>query len=176
MSAQSISTELKQSNVVKVLEMLRATPTLFVNFAFGKTNQELKHPLIESKRSLSEELAHLIHCEARTSEAILIALLKKNSSIVELHPEREWGSLVRFDILEFSELLPYFQLRRKVLLQVLVNLTLEGWSLTVQESRKKRQESVFWKVRALALHEHHHLDLIKHRLNFNSTKNMDDEA
>jgi hypothetical protein len=68
------------------------------------------------------------------------------------------------ELLEFPDLLAYFKLRRRVLLRVLSELSEKDWARTVREENKKRQESVYWKARALALHELHHLEIITERL------------
>jgi hypothetical protein len=43
-------------------------------------------------------------------------------------------------------------------------LSEQGWAKSVREEGKKRRESVYWKARALALHEWHHVHSIKGRL------------
>jgi DinB superfamily len=158
---QKISTQPTQSNILKVLELLTATTAAFQ--AFARIDCDFCQPLVEGKRSLTQELAHLIHSEARFSEAIYLALLTEIPHFTDVHPERDWGNLLKFDQLLFAELLVYFRLRRVVLLGVLSRLSDHDWSRTVRETNKKRQESVFWKARALALHEQHHVKIIQTR-------------
>jgi hypothetical protein len=76
----------------------------------------------QGQRSFTEILAHLINCEARSSEAIYLALLADDPVLVDIHPERQLGKLLRYDQLAFADLLAYFKLRRTVLLRVLASL------------------------------------------------------
>jgi hypothetical protein len=50
-------------------------------------------------------------------------LLADEPVFIDIHPERQLGKLLRYDLFEFSELLTYFKLRRTVLLRVLESLT-----------------------------------------------------
>ena len=79
---------------------------------------------------------------------------------IDIHPERQLGKLLRYDLLASSDLLAYFKLRRTVLLRVLGSLTEEQWSRAIREAGKKRKESVYWRARSIAMHELEHvLDL-----------------
>jgi hypothetical protein len=71
---------------------------------------------------------------------------------------------LRFDLLSVPELLAYFKLRRVVLLRVLDSLTDEGWARVVREAGKQRKESVYWRARALAMHELNHLTDLQKKL------------
>jgi hypothetical protein len=64
---------------------------------------------------------------------------------------------LRYDLLDYSDLLAYFALRRTVLLRVLNALTEGQWARSVREAGKQRQESVDWRARSLPLHEPEHL-------------------
>ena len=119
--------------------------------------EQLREPLGSGERSFTEDLAHLLNCEARSSEAIYLALLEDEPLFIDIHPERQWGKLLRYDLLAFSELLAYFKLRRIVLLHVLDSLTEEQWWRSIREARKKRKESVYWRARSIAMHELEHL-------------------
>ena len=158
---RNIPTQQTRANIAAVLALLADVPVKLERLSQALSPVQLRQPLAEGKRSFIEELAHLIHCEARTSEAIYLALLVDEPLLVEVHPEREWGKLLRFELLECSDLLAYFKLRRTVLLQVLNKLPEQHWAMSVREEGKKRQESVYWKARALALHEVHHVEVIE---------------
>ena len=84
--------------------------------------------------------------------------------MVDVHPERQVGKLLRYDLLAFADLLAYFKLRRTVLLRVLKSLTAAQWSRSIREARKQRQESVYWQARGQALHEFEHLSDLRHKL------------
>jgi hypothetical protein len=159
---QTVSTQPTPANVQKLIKVLEATTPAFEVFA--KHLADLRQPLALDKRSLLEELVHLIHCEARLSEAIYLALIADKPLLTDVHPEHQWGHLMRFDCLPFDELLSYFGVRRVILLGVLSKLPEQAWLRTVRESSKKRQESVYWKTRTLALHEQHHINSIQVRL------------
>lgn len=102
--------------------------------------------------------------EARSSEMIYQALPVKEPFFDNIHPDRNWGKLVRFDLLEFSELLAYFNIRRKVLLRVLSGLKEKDWARAVREEGKQRKESVYWRARTIAMHELDHLEDLERKL------------
>jgi hypothetical protein len=162
---KSISTDFTEANVARVMELLSETPGKLENLRQGLTSEQLGRPLGAGERSFTEDLAHLIHCEARSSEAIYQALLLEKPLFADIHPERQWGKLLRFDLLPFPDLLAYFKLRRAVLLRVLSGLTDRAWTRSIREPGKQRQESVYWRARGLALHELDHLTDLEHKLN-----------
>jgi hypothetical protein len=79
--------------------------------------------------------------------------------------DRNWGNLTRFDLLDFSELLAYFTIRRKILMRVLSGLKEKDWSRAVREEGKQRKESVYWRARSLGMHELDHLGDLENKLN-----------
>lgn len=161
---KSISTNLTRANIEKVMEQLRATPAELEGLSEPLREEELRQPLGPGERSFTEDLAHLLHTEARSSEAIYLALLLDEPLMADVHPEREWGKLLRYDLLACSDLLAYFRLRRAVLLRVLDSLTEEQWSRTIREEGKKRKESVYWRARTIAMHELDHLTDLQNKL------------
>jgi len=128
------------------------------------SEERLRQPLEAGERSFTEDLAHLIQTEDRSSEAIYLALLMEEPLIPDVHPERQWGKLLRFDLLPFSELLAYFRLRRLILLRVLASLTETQWGRSIREAGKKRQESVYWRARTIAMHELDHLSDLQNKV------------
>ena len=114
-------------------------------------------PPPSGQRTFTENLAHLLNCEARSSEAIYLALLADDPLFLDIHPERQWGKLLHYERLSDEELLAYFNFRRTVLLRVLASLSDEQWARTISEPGKKRKESVYWRARTMALHELEHL-------------------
>lgn len=152
-----ISTEQTEANIHQVLLLLRETPDKLNALSHGLSDQQLREPLGPGERSITETLAHLLHCEALTSQAIYLALLVDEPLLPNIHPERELGKLIRLDSVPFEDLLAYFKLRRTVLLRVLEPLTEEKWARVVREEKKQRKESVYWQARGQALHELEHL-------------------
>jgi DinB superfamily len=161
---KSVSTDLTKANIAKVTELLAETPLKLESLSTSLTGEQVRQPLGAGERSLTEDLAHLIHSEARTSEAIYLALLLEEPLVPDIHSERQWGKLLRYDLLAFSDLLAYFKIRRTVLLRVLSSLRDEQWSWSIRENGKKRQESVYWRARALAMHELDHLTDLQDKL------------
>ena len=161
---RTISTEPTKANIAKVMELLAEAPGKIESLSQYLTGEQLSLPLGDGERSFTEDLAHLIHCEARSSEAIYMALLLDKPFFSDIHPERQWGKLLRYDILPFADLLAYFKLRRSVLLRVLAALTEEGWARSIREEGKKREESVYWRARTIAMHELEHLTDLQNKL------------
>jgi hypothetical protein len=161
---KTISTALTRANIEKVLELLRDTPAQLEGLRKALREEDLRQPLGAGERSFTEDLAHLLHTEARSSEAIYLALLLDEPLMPDVHPERQWGKLLRYDLLEFSDLLSYFKLRRAVLLRVLDSLKEGQWARTIREAGKKRQESVYWRARTIAMHELDHLTDLQNKI------------
>lgn len=161
---KTISTELTTSNIAKVKELLADTPGQLERVSKALSEDQLRQSLGAGERSFTEDLAHLIHTEDRSSEAIYLALLLDEPLVPDIHPERQWGKLLRFDLMSFRELLAYFKVRRAVLLRVLDSLTDEQWARSIREAGKKRLESVYWRARTIAMHELDHLTDLQSKL------------
>jgi len=159
-----ISTEQTDANIQEVLHILSETPGKLAELSRGMTDEGLRVPLGAGERSFIETLAHLINCEALTADAIYQALLLNEPAIAHLHPERHLGKLLRFDLLDFPELLNYFKLRRTVLLRVLALLRKNQWSRVIREEGKQRKESVYWRARGQAVHELEHITDLERKL------------
>src|SRR5829696_3882504 len=123
-----ISTGQTNANIAKVQELLADLPVQLESLSNALSEEQLRQPLGAGERSFTEDLAHILNSEARTSEAIYLALLLDEPLLPDIHSERQWGKLVRYDLLSFSDLLAYFKLRRAVLLRVLTSLTGEQWA------------------------------------------------
>ncbi len=154
---KSISTDLTAANIAAVLDILSRIPAQLDDLCKGLTDDPLHQPLGEGERSIIENLAHLINCEARTAETIYAALTLPEPQVLNIHPERQWGKLLRHDELPFADLLAYFKFRRVVLLRVLQGLSDRQWERVVRQEGKQRRESVYWQARGLALHELEHI-------------------
>jgi hypothetical protein len=155
---KQISTAQTESNIQAVLHFLSETPDRLDGLSYGLMEPQLREPLGAGERSFLEALAHLLNSEARSSEAIYLALLADEPLFADVHSERQWGRLVRYDSMPFPELLAYFKFRRTILLSVLKPLSEEKWARCIREEGKQRRESVYWRARALALHELEHLE------------------
>jgi len=159
-----ISTEQTNENIARVLEILADSPNRLDMLYTSTPAADLQKPLGKGERTPTELLTHLINGEARSSEMIYQALLVKEPSFAAFHPDRNWGKLVRFDLLEFSELLAYYKTRRKILLGVLSKINEKAWSRSVREEGKQRKESVYWRARTICMHELDHLGDLEKKL------------
>ncbi len=159
-----LSTELNAANIARVLEILAESPTRLAAVSKAMSAETLSQPLGKDERAPTEVLAHMLNGEARSAEMIYQALLVQEPHFPDLHPDRDLGKLLRFDLLNFAELLAYFNVRRKVLLRVLSGLSEAQWARSIQEEGKKRKESVYWRARTLVMHELDHLGDLEHKL------------
>jgi hypothetical protein len=161
---KSISTEANKANIAKVLDLLAAAPQMLVDFSKVIPSDALRQPLKLGERSFIQIIAHILNCEERTTESIYAALLLHEPLILNIHPERQWGALLRYEQLACAELLAYFSFRRKALLRILNGLTDAQWGRVIREEGKQRKESIYWRARGMALHEAEHLNEIESRL------------
>ena len=167
---KSISTNQTEANITKIKDLLQASPSQLKQLSQTRSPEKLREPLATGERSFVENLAHLLNCEARTTENIYLALIVNEPFVHKIHPERQFGQLIQFEQFLVAELLTYFQFRRTVLMQLLNSLTDKQWSRTIREEGKKRQESVYWLAHSLALHELEHLTDLKEKLNQTTIK------
>ena len=154
---KQISTEQNESNIRDVMQLLAEMPARLESLCQELSDAQLGRPLAPGERTPTEVLAHILHCEAISAQAIYLALLTNEPLLPDVHAERDLGKLLRLDLQPFDELLAYFKLRRTVLMRVLDGLTEKQWSRTIQESKKQRKESVYWRARGQALHELEHI-------------------
>lgn len=161
---RSITIDLTSANIAKVLEALAESPIRLETLCKSVSVEKLRQPLGKGERSFIADLAHLINGEARSSEMIYQALLVDEPYFAHIHPERDWGKLLRFDLLDVADLISYFKTRRKVLLQVLSALTEDQWARAVREEGKKRKESVYWRVRTIVIYELDHVGDLEKKL------------
>lgn len=161
---KQISSEQTDSNIKEVMRLLRETPAKLEGLSKGLSDKQFHEPLGTGERSLAEALAHLINCEAITSESIYLALMLNEPLMANIHAERHLGKLLRFDLLPFAELMAYFKIRRTVLMRILDSLTEKEWSRVMREEKKLRKESVYWRARGQALHELEHLSDLENKL------------
>ena len=161
---KQISTQPTDANIEEVVRLLRDTPQRLEALSRGLSAGQLAAPLGPDERSFTETLAHLLNCEAITSQAIYLALLIQEPLLADIHAERDLGKLLRLDLLTFEELLAYFNVRRTILVRVLETLTPKKWSRVVWAQKKERGESVYWQARGQALHELEHLQDLEAKL------------
>lgn len=161
---KQISTEQNESNINDVMNLLAAMPARLESLCQKLSPEQLRTPLAPGERTPTQVLAHILNCEALTSQAIELALLANEPMLPDIHAERDLGKLLRLDQEPFEELLAYYRLRRTVLLRILGTLTDKQWSRTVRETKKQRRESVYWRARGQALHELEHIVELEEKL------------
>lgn len=167
---KTLSTDQTPANIATIMELLAESPNRLDALNKSVSAEKLRQPLGKGERTPTEVLAHVINGEARWSEMIYQALLAKEPLFADIHPERDWGRLLRFDLLDFSELLVYFNIRRKVLLRVLSRLKEKDWACAVREERKQRKESVYLRARTIVMHELDHLGDLESKLGHSQRK------
>lgn len=157
---KQISTEQTESNIRAVMQLLAQMPERLELLRSELSAERLLMPPAPGERTPTQVLAHILNCEAITSQAIHLALLTNEPLLPDIHAERDLGKLLQLDLQPFDDLLTYFKLRRTVLLRILAALTEKQWARTMREAKKQRKESVYWRARGQALHELEHvLDL-----------------
>lgn len=157
---KAVSTEQTPGNITRVLGLLAETPVRLAELTRGQDEETLRRSPAGGSRSVAEIVAHLINTEARANEAIVLALAAREPLLAKVHPERDYGRLLRHDRMPLAESLAYFGFRRNALLPLLASLTVTQWSRTICEEGKQRRESVYWLARGMSLHEAEHLEEI----------------
>jgi len=94
------------------------------------------------------------------SMTILQALIIDKQKIFQIHFERDIGKLKIFESLRMAELFSYIKLRRKILINLLESLFNKQWNRLIIEKNKVRQKSIYRRLRALALHEYEHIQIM----------------
>ena len=161
---KAFSNEQTSENIATVLKVLTESLARLEALSKLVSPEALRQPLGKGERTPIEVLAHMINGEARSTDMIYQALLVHEPFFAHVHPDRNWGKLVRFDLLDFSELLAYFNIRRKILLRVLSKLKDKDWRRAIREDGKQRKESVYWRARSLVMHELDHLGDMENKL------------
>lgn len=154
---KAITTDLTPDNTARVLALLEETPRRLDALCAALDEAAWRQPTGPSQRAPVEVLAHLINTEARTHEAIILALVADEPLLTPVHPERQYGRLLRHDLLPAADSLAYFRYRRAALLRLLGELSPAQWARAVRQPGKARRESVYWLARAMALHEAEHV-------------------
>jgi len=159
-----IPTEQTPDTINRVLDLLRQAPDRLEGLCAGLSDDAPARPHGPGQRSVAEIVAHLINAESRSNEAIVLALALSGPQLPALHAERHYGALMRHDRMPLADNLAYFRYRRAVLMRLLESLKEKQWARVIREEGKQRQESVYWRARAMALHEAEHLDEIASRV------------
>lgn len=159
-----ISTEATPENIAIALNLLASVPEQLAELQERIPPDKLEQPMAAGERSPRRVLVHILNCEARASDAIYSALLLRAPLVPRIHPERDWGKLLRYEQFNYDDLLDYFRFRRQVLLSVLQGLNEQRWARKIRQEGKQRQESVYLLARGAALHETEHIQDLERKL------------
>lgn len=159
MSNQSISIKVNIDNIIKLIEILRETPKYMK--ALSKKLNAWEEPLAEGKRSFKETLMHLIHSDMSSTNKIYYCMMRDNPTVENTHPENDWAPVLMLDKLSVKELLRYFTLKRKILMELLHSLDMKTWVRKFKVEGNKKSLNVYKEARAMALHEEEHLSTLK---------------
>lgn len=163
MPMEKITTYPFPKNISRVLALLRESPIQLEALSWVMTEEQFCEPLTENEWSFKQHLAHLLSREEITSQSIYYALLVDDPILPDIHPQRQWASLVDYEHFPVSGLFNSYNFRRNTLLRVLAELTDAEWEYTVSRA-SKRPDTIYRLARALALHEVDHLDDIAGKL------------
>ena len=157
---KSIPTVFSDSAVKCIYLILDSTYDELLNLSKQIPDQDHSKPLNPGRRSFRENIIHILNMEELNLMLLAQALIIDKPEVLKIHSERDIGKLKIFEPLSTKELLSYFKLRRKILLNLLQSLSREQWSRVIIEKNKTRQESVYWRTRTLALHEYEHIQIM----------------
>ncbi|HMQ69457.1 MAG TPA: DinB family protein [Ignavibacteria bacterium] len=161
---KSIPAVQSESAVKNIFTILISTHDELYKLSKLIPEKDHNKPLISGKRSFRGNLIHLLNIEEVYSMTLLQAITVDSPEVFRIHPERDIGKMKLFDQMSTNELLSYFKLRRKILTDLLKSLSKDQWSRVIIEKNKARKESVYWRMRVVALHEYEHIQIIKLQL------------
>ncbi len=153
-----VSTEATAKNIAKVLDVLETTPTELHKLTHDLSDEQINLPLGDGEWSCLQVMRHLHHTIDLSTTRIHYALMLENPTIPEVHAERDWGKLEPYHNLSFVELREFYRFKRVVLLQLLHNLTSEGWERPFFRGELRHNvHNIYRECRGMAYHEINHL-------------------
>lgn len=161
---KQIPTAFSEPAVSKALHILESTPAALKELSSYISEKDFAKPITKGKRSFKETLHHFLNIEALNYVTIYPALLIDKPRVYGLHAERDLGKLRLYEGFTRAELLTSFQLERRKTLNFLKSLEKDDWQRQIVESGKSRQETIYWRTRALALHDHTHLLILRFQM------------
>jgi len=161
---KEIPTSLSDVALKSIFEILEETPRYLTSIAKHFDEKSSLEPIVVGKRSFRETLIHLLNIEGLNYTTIYPAFLINKPKIYSLHAERDLDRLNLFVNFQISELLLAFDLERRKSLSFLRSLKKNDWSKELLEDNKKRQETIYWRARGLAIHDYTHVHILKFQL------------
>jgi len=163
---KEIPTSFSEAAVNNIFATLEYTPNYLTSIAKHFDEERSLTPIIEGKRSFRETLIHLLNIEGLNYTTIYPAFLLNRPMVYPLHAEKDFDRLNLFSGLQSNELLDAFKLERRKSLNFLKSLKKSDWSKQLKEENKAREESIFWRARALAIHDFTHVQILKFQTNY----------
>jgi len=161
---KQIPTAFSEAAVSNALGILESTPSALKEISSNISEEGFAEPIIPGKRSFKETLHHFLNIEALNYVTIYPALLIEKPKVYGLHAERDLGKLRLYEDFTRDELLTSFELERRKTLNFLKALKKGDWLRQIIEGGKSRQETIYWRTRALALHDYTHLLILRFQL------------
>lgn len=162
---KKIPTVYSEAAAGAALGILVSTPAALMEISSRISVEDFAQPIMPGKRSFKETLMHFLNIEALNYVTIYPAFLIDKPEVHDIHAERDLGRLRLYEDFTKTELLKAFELERKKTLNFLRALKQTDWQRQIIESGKARQESIYWRIRALALHDYAHLLILRYQMN-----------
>lgn len=158
---KEIPTAFSELALTNIFVILESTPIYLTSIAKHFDDKSALEPIIEGKRSFKETLIHLLNIEGLHYTTIYPAYLLHKPIVYPLHAERDFDRLRLFTDFTLHELLEAFCLERRKSLHFLKSLKESDWSRQLIEANKAREETIYWRARALAIHDFTHVQILK---------------
>lgn len=154
------------AEIAKYMQILEKTPDRMTAASDKLTVAQLQGRPGSDEWSINDILAHLRACMDVWGKDIRTMLTEDNPRWRHLSP-RTWLRKTNYPQLPFHESLATFVQERQELLELLRNLAIDDWSRSamVKQGDKERQQTVFSRVRQMAMHEEGHWAQIEAILN-----------
>ena len=162
---KEIPSSFSEVAVANIFTILEHTPNYLTSIAKHFDDKTSLEPIIKGKRSFRETLIHLLNIEGLNYTTIYPAFLLNKPKIYPIHAERDFNRLGLFFDFRLNELLEVFCFERRKSLSFLKSLKKSDWSRQLTED-KAREETIYWRVRALAIHDFTHVQIFKFQTNY----------
>ena len=147
-----------------IIEILRETPQIISILSKKFDNKTSLTPIIKGKWSFRETLIHILNIEVLNYTTIYPAYLLDKPFVYPLHAERDIKKLNLFKDFSLSELVNEFKSERRKLLNFLEGLDYKDLKRNIIEKNKAREETIYWRLRGLALHDFTHIHILNFQL------------
>lgn len=161
---KEIPTVFSETAYNNIIDTLRETPKVIHDLSKFFDNKSSTKPIIEGKWSFKETLIHILNIEILNYTTIYPAYLLDKPIVYPLHAERDIKKLNLFKDFSLSELVNEFKSERRKLLNFLEGLDYKDLHRKIIEKNKTREETIYWRLRGLALHDFTHIQILNFQL------------